>query len=215
MEKVYHVIKTDSGIITDRNFWERIKSAQINCLPWDVNGYRPKAEAKVVYSSKGLHFYLRAFEVDPRVTYARTNENVFEDSCLEVFINPMPENSQLYMNFEFNAIGATLFSIGKDRYQRQFFSEEDLSMLEIQTITSLQKEIECHCTFWGISFTIPHLFLTKHYENVTFDSGKTMRANFYKCGDKTQYPHYCCWNRIDKEQPDFHTPFFFGRLILL
>jgi len=42
--------------------------------------------------------------------------------------------------------------------------------------------------------------------------GKTVRANFYKCGDELQTPHFLSWNPVRTERPDFHRPDFFGVL---
>jgi hypothetical protein len=50
--------------------------------------------------------------------------------------------------------------------------------------------------------------------NQDFSSGKRMKGNFQKCGDKTKFPHYGSWNRIDTPEPDFHRPEYFGDLIL-
>ena len=42
-----------------------------------------------------------------------------------------------------------------------------------------------------------------------------LRANFYKCADKTKRPHYLSWQPIDLLKPDFHCPQFFGEITLL
>jgi len=42
-------------------------------------------------------------------------------------------------------------------------------------------------------------------------SGTVWRANFYRCGGKTD-TQYACWNPIGCEKPDFHRPEFFGDL---
>lgn len=42
--------------------------------------------------------------------------------------------------------------------------------------------------------------------------GQTIKANFYKCGDELQTPHFLSWNPINIEKPDFHRPDFFGSL---
>ena len=44
-------------------------------------------------------------------------------------------------------------------------------------------------------------------------SGKSMRANFYKCGDNLPTPHFLSWNAIDWPEPSFHRPEFFGELV--
>lgn len=43
-------------------------------------------------------------------------------------------------------------------------------------------------------------------------SGKTIRANFYKCGDALKKPHFLSWSPINIEKPDFHRPDFFGEI---
>ena len=40
----------------------------------------------------------------------------------------------------------------------------------------------------------------------------SVRANFYKCADKSAHPHFLAWNRVDTPAPDFHRPDFFGEL---
>lgn len=42
----------------------------------------------------------------------------------------------------------------------------------------------------------------------------TLRANFYKCADKTKRPHFLSWRPIDLPKPDFHCPQFFGEITL-
>ena len=44
---------------------------------------------------------------------------------------------------------------------------------------------------------------------------QTLRANFYKCADKTKRPHFVSWRPIDLPKPDFHCPQFFGEITLL
>ena len=46
----------------------------------------------------------------------------------------------------------------------------------------------------------------------TLLDGRTMRANFYKCGDLLPRPHFLSWNAISLPRPDFHCPEFFGTL---
>ena len=48
--------------------------------------------------------------------------------------------------------------------------------------------------------------------NFTLESGKIIRANFYKCGDLTPQEHYLSWNPMTSETPAFHRPCDFGLL---
>ena len=63
---------------------------------------------------------------------------------------------------------------------------------------------------WELTLVVPVSSYFRHtLENL---SGKTIRANFYKCGDKTSQPHFLSWNPIALPSPDFHCPAFFGEL---
>ena len=63
---------------------------------------------------------------------------------------------------------------------------------------------------WEVALVIPYSAFFMH--NITSLDGKAIRANFYKCGDKLQTPHFLSWNPIDLEKPNFHCPEFFGML---
>ena len=65
-------------------------------------------------------------------------------------------------------------------------------------------------TSWEVALVIPYSVFFKHQ----LDSldGKTIKANFYKCGDELRTPHFLSWNPINIEKPDFHRPDFFGML---
>ncbi|MBF1073685.1 MAG: hypothetical protein HXL32_03115, partial [Prevotellaceae bacterium] len=66
---------------------------------------------------------------------------------------------------------------------------------------------------WELALIIPvSAFFCHHIQSL---SGRTVRANFYKCGDKTLNPHFLSWNAINSPSPDFHRPDCFGELTFL
>ena len=65
---------------------------------------------------------------------------------------------------------------------------------------------------WEVALIIPASTFFLH-ELGSF-AGRDIRANFYKCGDLLQTPHFLSWNPIDLPKPDFHCPQFFGLLHL-
>jgi hypothetical protein len=66
---------------------------------------------------------------------------------------------------------------------------------------------------WSLSYTLPFSLFETLYGSRP-NPGDTLRANFQKCGDKTQETHFGSWNPIRLSNPDFHRPEFFGYLIL-
>ena len=65
---------------------------------------------------------------------------------------------------------------------------------------------------WWLAAAIPFSAISELAGfKVAPKSGTVWRANFYRCGGRTD-PQYACWNHIDNPQPDFHRPEFFGNL---
>ena len=67
---------------------------------------------------------------------------------------------------------------------------------------------------WEIIYQVPASFVQRFFPDFKLESGKVLRANFYKCGDLTKQFHEICWNMIIDEKHDFHRPCDFGVLVL-
>lgn len=89
--------------------------------------------------------------------------------------------------------------------QRPTFLHWWSAMLRLTVISTTAPEE------WELSVVIPmKAFFLNDIKDV---SGSEARANFYKCGDLTEVPHYLSWAPVDTETPAFHTPACFGHLI--
>lgn len=75
--------------------------------PWG-GSFCPEAFAEAKLTGSGLKFRLWCCEKHPRVTMTKPNSLVCLDSCLEVFLNPYPDFTRDYLNFEMNAAGTLL-----------------------------------------------------------------------------------------------------------
>lgn len=63
---------------------------------------------------------------------------------------------------------------------------------------------------WYLQYEMPFSLIEEYFGTV----GDCLYANFYKCGDHTDHPHYACWNPLNIENFSFHQPESFGKLIL-
>ncbi|MBR6228321.1 MAG: hypothetical protein IKQ97_01120 [Eubacterium sp.] len=54
---------------------------------------------------------------------------------------------------------------------------------------------------WEISYRIPLVFIRLFYPD--FDFSDILRANAYKCGNKTVQRHYLSWMPVTTEAPNF------------
>lgn len=182
-------------------------TAPINIYNWGGD-YQPKAMAKMCYiKDKGFGVQLSCEEKNPLATYTEPNCMVCEDSCLEVFVNFKPKNENTgYINFEANANGSLL----AEYHPNMGESTRLIAMgLYHPEITPYKTENE-----WGYQLFIPLDLIEKVYGNADFKSGDKFTANFFKCGDKTQSPHYGSYTKIEWERPSFHRPQFFAEMVI-
>ncbi|MBQ8638606.1 MAG: hypothetical protein IJ468_05505 [Lachnospiraceae bacterium] len=174
--------------------------------PWDTNGYKPEVEFFLTVTDAGFSMCITAKESNPRRVETKHLNFVHPDSCVEWFVNFMPQNCDRYFNFEVNANGTMYVAFRKDRYDYQLLTEEDVESLGIKA--------EVRESEWEVIYTVPFALIEKYIPGYQFTDGMEIRANFYKCGDETEYPHYGLWNPIDVVEPDFHRPEFFGAVVV-
>ena len=144
-----------------------------------------------------------------KAVYSQDQSPVYEDSCVEFFCK-LADN-EYYTNFEFNCIGTCSASRRKSRNEKVTnFSLDELSL--IKRYSSLGRRVfkEMEGMFeWDLTVKIPFSLIGIDPKNIP----EYLFANFYKCADNTDSPHYVTWNPIISEKPDFHRPECFGKLI--
>lgn len=177
----------------------------------DEYPYTPEAAVRVAWCKEGLALHYRVKEQSVRAIYADDNGSVWTDSCVEFFVRNADSN--YYYNMEFNCIGTVLVGAGEGRSDRRRFSQEQL--VQIDRWASLGREPfeeRCEPTAWEVALVIPATVFEQH--PICLEPDATIRANFYKCGDKLTVPHFLSWSPIDVPSPNFHRPEFFGELLL-
>ena len=203
----YEVIEVDGAID-----WEDAPAAEINKFPFDKTGYKPRALARVVSDGARLSVRMEAYEEEIFAKHTQHWQDICRDSCLEFFLQPFPEQSPKYMNFEFNPLGASYISVGTDRHDLVKIAVEDIRLLNVRTAVE-RYPADCDADIrWYVYLTIPFKFLEKYCGIERPKSLDFMRANFYKCGEFPK-KHYGCWSEVQKL--DFHRPEDFGVLKLL
>ena len=68
---------------------------------------------------------------------------------------------------------------------------------------------------WFVDYTITLDTIADVFGVSSFKTGDVLKSNFYKCGDETDAPHYRMWSLVKQERLDFHTPQFFGDLVIV
>lgn len=197
-----HVI---SGLLDE----EKIDFQPINCVNWQEYPYQPKVRFRIAHTDDSILLHFKVREASVRAVHGEDNGSVWTDSCVEFF--SVPAGDGIYYNIECNCAGTILIGAGSVRDDRERAPKEVTSL--VQRWSSLGREpFEEHIeeTDWEVALIIPYTAFFKH--KITSLDGEEIKANFYKCGDELQTPHFLSWNPITIEKPDFHRPDFFGAL---
>lgn len=171
--------------------------------------YCPEVKFRIAHTGIAILLHYQVTEASVRAVAAEDDGRVWEDSCVEFFLSPAGNNN--YYNFECNCIGRLLLHEGEVGTERLGASEEILKSVKRWTsLGTTPFEEQVGERTWEAALIIPTSALFNH--SIQNLSGKLMRANFYKCGDLLQTPHFLSWNPITLPEPNFHCPEFFGKL---
>lgn len=192
--------------------WSAMPPLAVDHYLWLDNGYRPAVEARLCWTPRFLYVRFRVEEKRVRVKFTKFQDPVYKDSCVEFFIDAFPELRRGYANFETNAIGTLLAQFGPDRAHRTALWPEDLAEYEAAGSIRRPVEGEYGAGFWTLEYRLPLGLFRKLYGK-EIKPGHRAAANFYKCGDETEVPHYGAWSLVGTPSPDFHRPEFFGELV--
>ncbi len=199
--KDYTVRGTTAPLSSTDPAWDAVPAAELD-FRWQEYFPSPyTTKARLVHSPEGLTVRLETTEWPLRATHTVCNEEICEDSCMEFFLTPNLDDKR-YINIEVNPFGVTHIGLGESRYNRTLLDIAGEGLV-IETQITFEKG-------WAATIHIPYTFLDRYFG--THDA--KMRANFYKCGDKTVAKHFSVWNPIDLPKPDYHRPEFFGSLVL-
>lgn len=207
----YRIQRLPTGTVCGDILWDTVPIAPVDTYLW-LTGYAPATAAQLVYvDGEGFVLRMTCEEAAPRAVYTDDNDPVYTDSCLEFFA-AWDNTSGAYVNMEMNARGTLLSCIGPDRYHRTPVKDTCGRTFNVRG--------EILDDVWTVTASIPLSILAELYRTDTASlaarmvPGYTFRGNFYKCGDKTDMPHYGMWNPVGTPDPDFHAPAYFGTLVL-
>lgn len=182
----------------------------IGCVNWKEYAYKPEVTFGISYADQGILLHFKVKEESVRAKYGEDNGSVWTDSCVEFF--SIPAQDGVYYNIECNCIGTVLVGAGPLRNGREHAPCEVTKLIKRwSSLGTTPFDERIGEAEWEVALIIPYAVFFKH--QLTSLAGNTIKANFYKCGDELQTPHFLSWNPIGIEKPDFHRPDFFGDLI--
>jgi hypothetical protein len=194
-----------SYIITKKNEqldWNQVPALNVDtCLWLEDAGIETKVQ--LCYDEAAIYARFVVKEANIRAEETGDIGRPCEDSCVEFFFCPMP-NDKNYFNIEMNTNLCIYLGIGTNRH--------DLCRMIQHDKNPLAAEVAMTEDGWQMTYRIPVAFIQRFFHEFKAESGAMMRGNFYKCGDLTVQPHYYSWNPVEVQDPDFHRSEFFGKL---
>jgi hypothetical protein len=205
-------VKRDFDVASGPEAWSGLPALSVRRYLWVKNGYEPAVEARLGYTERFLYVRFDVQEKKVRARFTRFQDPVYKDSCVEFFIDAFPSLRKGYLNFEANAVGAFLVAFGPDRSRRTPLRKEALRGFKFSSTIRKPMDGELAAGRWALAYRVP-LALFRRIYGREIQPGDRAAANFYKCGDETELPHYGAWSPVGTASPDFHRPEFFGSLI--
>lgn len=188
---------------------EGVAFQPIDVVNWSNFPYRPDVQFRIAHTDHAILLDYRVTEASVRAIASGDNGAVWKDACVEFF--SVPANDGIYYNMECNCAGTLLIGAGAEREGRERAPQAVLDkVLRWSSLGRVPFAERVGACSWELALVIPYSTFFKH--QITSLDGVTIRANFYKCGDDLQTPHYLSWNPIDLKKPNFHCPEFFGEL---
>ena len=196
--------------------WKAADTLEISHFLPESSSHRPKTQAKLLYSSEGIHGIFKVQDRYVRCRGSRYGSPAFQDSCVEFFVEPV--RSRGYFNFEFGCGGALLCSHITDHRRtgngfRSWTRIPEEAGTLVRIAHSLPEAVDPEDAaerVWLLEFIIPFTLMERYVGSLSPVVSCSWRGNFYKCADKTSHPHWASWAPLPEK--NFHLPECFGDL---
>lgn len=193
--------------------WSAAETLSIDVFPWHEAGAQQGTRVGLLYDETSLYVLFICEDAHIYSVETRPNGPVCNDSCVELFAQPNPDEDDGYFNFEANCCGTMHLGFGGAREARRLAEPAVFNQLCVTTSIPTPTRAESPSDDgWWLAAAIPFASIGEFAGKQVRPAGGTLwRANFYRCGGQTD-GQYACWNPIDWAKPDYHRPEFFGTL---
>jgi hypothetical protein len=168
----------------------------------------PEVSVKVVLEHDECNL-IATFDVTEkqlRRMSTHNNDEVYEDSCVEIFLKR--DDEEFYRNFELSASTYMLVGKGSSRYDRIRYDVSRIEKIERSVQILENNNHRSH-------------YIVKEYINLIewniLKEGELIEdlklfGNIYKCGPSFDGPHYLSYFKMKPNIEDFHKPECFGKI---
>ncbi|MDR2912991.1 MAG: hypothetical protein LBV38_06885 [Alistipes sp.] len=189
---------------------------EIGCVNWPERAPdKPEVSFRIAHSGDEIYIKYYVREEASRATFDADDGRPWQDSCVEFFVTPGEEGDPVYYNLEMACNGYGILHGGPlepDGRAGASRGRVPDGISKVRRLPSMSREafgIREGGQEWTMTLAIPvEVFSLSPVPPL---SGRTLRANFYKCGDNLPRPHWVSWSPITGART-FHSPAFFGEV---
>jgi len=215
-ESKSYVVRRAGGpvrLACDDPCWAPADRLTIDEFPWYESGTKQGTTAAMLYDDSAVYVLFICEDSHIHAREIRPNGDVYLDSCVELFAKPGAGEGDGYFNFEANCCGTVHLGFGPARGGRRLAGDDVLAAVAVAgSVPTPTRDETPGDDGWWLAAKLPFAAIGQLAgAKVAAAPGAVWRANFYRCGGKTD-PQYACWKAIECEKPDFHRPEFFGTL---
>lgn len=205
------IAPSDTTVEGLEKIFATLNANAIDCCNWEKEyPYTPEASFKLFHDGKNLYIKFDVKENDIQTLVSEDFGEVWTDPCVEFFVSP--QSNMDYYNFECTCTGRMLLAWHPHGDSKENATHKQIDkIVRIPSLGTALFPLRKGETAWSLIEIIPATALFR--SDTENWSGRTMRANFYKCGDNLPTPHFISWNAIDWPKPSFHRPEFFGEIV--
>ncbi len=218
MSLSYTIRRTASAPALDADWdapaWQTADTIDLVWAHIKSQGPLPKVSLRLLHDNRNIHGIYHVEDHSILAAQTEYNASVCRDSCVEFFFQPA-QCAPAYFNLEMSANGNHLIYFVRDNTRvkggfKDFTAlpyEHGRLFLTKGTLPGPVMEEQPGDITWNMQFVVPMDALELYTPAIGDLSGQTWRANFYKCGDKLQHPHWLSW--APPSPLNFHQPEFF------
>ena len=180
---------------------------RVACVNWPQQYPEcPQVSFRIGHAGDELWLGFKVRESRVLGQQTRIHGDVYMDSCVEFFVS---FDNKAYYNLEMNCIGTPHMGYGPGRADRRFVPLPLMQRLEIETSLGREPFAErVGDVTWTLTVRVPIACFA--FDALSGLSGRTARANAFKCNSGASVKHYVTWRPVDTPTPDYHRPEFFG-----
>jgi hypothetical protein len=194
----------------DEKVWESANRVELNFL-WDSQtGAKQKTVARLLWDDNFLYVSYDCDDADITAQFLERDDPTYRDDAVEIFINPKPSQTGIYMGLEMNARAVLYDYLMYDsRYAFKRFNMQGVQVATFLRGTLNARGDEDHG--WSLEVAIPWV----NFEELSKrpNPGEIWTANLNRWDGVEPNRRMSIWSDPIQPRPAPHVPARFGQLL--